>query len=193
MKVGYVRISDKSQNTARQDILMEQLEAERVFTDKCSGKNIDRPQLKEMLVFVREGDCLVVESFSRLARSTRDLLDIVAELDKKNVKFISQKENIDTATPNGRFMLTIFAALATLEREVLLERQREGIACAKAEGKYKGGKPKPTDWEQFAKLYKKWKAGELTAVSMQKKMGMTAPTFYRRVREFEGKKEKHGL
>ena len=124
MKVGYVRVSTAGQNTARQEVIMEQLGVEKVFIDKMSGKNTDRPQLKEMLAFVREGDTLVIESFSRLARSTKDLLEIVEELEKKNVKFVSQKENIDTSTPNGKFMLTLFAALAQLERETLLARQK---------------------------------------------------------------------
>ena len=134
MKVGYVRVSTAEQNTARQEVIMEQLGVEKVFMDKMSGKNTDRPQLQEMLSFVREGDTLVVESISRLARSTKDLLSIMEELDKKKVKFVSQKESIDTSTPNGVFMMTIFAAMAQLERETMLARQREGIEIAKAEG-----------------------------------------------------------
>ena len=185
MKVGYVRISSKFQNTARQDILMEQLGVERVFTDKCSGKDTSRPELRAMLDFVRDGDWVITESFSRLARSTRDLLDIVAELDKKGVKFISQKESVDTSTPYGVFMVTLFGALASLEREVLLERQNEGIAIAKAAGKYKGGQQKYTDWDKFKSVYNQWKANKITAVAAQKLMGMTAPTWYRRVKQYE--------
>lgn len=133
MKVGYVRISTKEQNTARQDSLMEQLGVEKVFTDKMSGKNTERPELHRMMDFVREGDVLIVESFSRFARNTRDLLDLTDALKEKKVQFVSKKEAIDTNTPAGKFTLTIFGALAELERENILERQAEGIAIAKAE------------------------------------------------------------
>jgi hypothetical protein len=103
MKVGYIRISTKDQNTARQDVLMEQLGVEKVFTDKLSGKNTDRPELQKMMDFVREGDELVVESFSRFARNTRDLLNLTDRLKEKKVRFVSRKESIDTSTPAGEF------------------------------------------------------------------------------------------
>jgi len=184
-RIGYVRVSTREQNTARQEVLMEKLDVGRIFIDKVSGKDTKRPELQKMLDYIREGDTLIVESFSRLARSTRDLLEIVDKLEKKGVGFTSQKEAIDTSTPTGRFFLTVIAGLSELERAVLLERQREGIECAKAEGKYRGGIKKYTDWEKFGKLYKKWKKDEFTAVEFQKRMNMTAPTFYRRVKEFE--------
>lgn len=94
MTVGYVRISTKEQSTARQDVLMEQLGVEKVFTDKLSGKNTDRPELQKMMDFVREGDELVVESFSRFARNTRDLLNLTDRLKEKKVRFVSRKESI---------------------------------------------------------------------------------------------------
>ena len=135
MKVGYVRISTREQNTARQDVLMEKLGVEKVYTDKLSGKNTERPELQKMMDFVREGDVVVVESFSRFARNLRDLLDLTETLERKGVQFISQKERIDTNGPAGRLMLQIFGALAEFERETILERQAEGIAVAKAEGR----------------------------------------------------------
>ena len=184
-RIGYVRVSTRQQNTARQEVLMEELGVSKVFVDKVSGKDTKRPELQAMLAYVREGDILVVESFSRLARSTRDLLDITASLEKKGVKFISKKQNIDTSTPNGSFMLTVFAALDELEREVSRERADEGIAIAKAAGKFRGGVPKPTDWEKFKNVYGQWRAGKLTAVACQKLMGMTAATWYRRVKQWE--------
>jgi len=95
-----------------------------------------------MLQVVRQGDTVIVESISRFARNTKDLLDLVEQLTSKGVEFVSQKEAIDTSTPAGKFMLTVFAAVAELEREYLLQRQREGIAQAKAQGKYAGRKPK---------------------------------------------------
>lgn len=155
---------------------------ERVFIEKISGKNTHREQLKAMLDYDREGDTVIVESYSRLARSTKDLLDIISELDNKGVGFISLKESIDTSSPQGRLMMTIFAGLAQFERECILQRQAEGIALAKEEGKYRGRKPidKPSNWDEVIKL---WKANEITAVVAQKKLGMTPATFYRKVKE----------
>lgn len=190
MKVGYVRVSTAEQNTARQEVIMEQLGVEKVFMDKMSGKNTDRPQLQEMLSFVREGDTLVVESISRLARSTKDLLSIMEELDKKKVKFVSQKESIDTSTPNGVFVMTIFAAMAQLERETMLARQREGIEIAKAEGKYRGRKPVEVDEEKFRQLYNDWQNGKSTPKIMMNELGLKPTTFWRKVKEY---REKYGI
>lgn len=186
MKVGYVRVSTEEQNTIRQEVLMRELGVDRIFIDKASGKNTARKELQEMLKFVRVGDTVIVESYSRLARSTRDLLDIVETLKSKGVEFISKKEAIDTCTPAGRLMLTIFAGLYQFERECTLERQAEGIAEAKKAGKYKGRKPIEVDEQKFKALYAEWKAGKITAVAMQKALGLTAPTFYRRIKAFEG-------
>lgn len=135
MKVGYVRIScSESQNTARQDTLMEELQVERVFTDKTSGKDAhNRPQLQAMLDFVRDGDIVISESISRIARSTRDFLSIMDKLKAKNVTYISKKEAIDTSTPQGVFMMTVFSALFELELQTTCQRALEGIAEAKKE------------------------------------------------------------
>ena len=117
MKVGYVRVSTTDQNPARQMELMKSLGVEKIYSEKLSGKNTERPQFKEMLSFLREGDTLYIESFSRLSRSTRDLLNTVAVLTERGVNLVSDKENLDTTTPHGRFMLTVFAGLSELERE----------------------------------------------------------------------------
>lgn len=122
MKIGYIRISTTDQNTARQEVLMKELNVEQVFIDRMSGKNTDRPELKKMMSFVREGDTVIVESISRFARNTKDLLDLVEQLTVKRVEFISKKEAIDTTTPTGKFMLTVFGAVAELEREYILQR-----------------------------------------------------------------------
>ena len=133
--IGYARVSTIEQNETRQleSFANYYEKIRKVFIDKVSGKNMNRPQLQAMLDYVREGDVVVVSDFSRLARSTRDMLQIVQELTEKGVGLISLKENVDTDTPQGRFMLTVFAALAELERETILQRQREGIAIAKQE------------------------------------------------------------
>lgn len=183
MRVGYVRCSTIEQNEARQLKMMEEQKAEKLFIDKASGKNTDRRAFKEMMAFVRAGDMVIVESISRIARNTRDLLSIVSELTEKQVEFISLKENIDTTTPQGRFMLTVFGALAELERENILERQREGIEIAKSEGKYKGRKPLEVDEAQFKDACRRWRAGEITATAAMQEVGLKPNTFYRRVKE----------
>ncbi len=183
MKVGYVRISTREQNTARQDLLMEQLGVERVFTDKVSGGQKDRPELQRMMDFVREGDSVTVESISRFARNTRDLLDLTAALEEKKVQFISRKESIDTSTPAGKFMLAVFGALAQLERENILERQAEGIAIAKAEGRMNGRPKKAVD--TFEAVYLDVKAGRLSAAKGARQLGISRSTWYRKVREYE--------
>ena len=190
MKVGYVRVSTEEQNTARQEIIMEQLGVEKVFIDKMSGKNTDRPQLNAMLDFVREGDAVVVESISRFARSTRDLLNLVNGLKDKQVDFISQKESIDTKTPQGKFMLTVFAAMAELERDQILQRQREGIAAAKAAGKYKGRKPIEIDKDFLKTVHTQWYKNEITTAHAVKLLGLSRNTFYRRMWEYE---EENGI
>ena len=183
MRVFYVRCSTMEQNEARQLKMAEEQNAEKVFVDKASGKNTNRAAFKEMMAFVRAGDTVVVESISRIARNTRDLLSIVSELTEKGVEFVSLKENIDTTAPQGRFMLTVFGALAELERENILERQREGIEIAKSEGKYKGRKPIDYDEAQMKALCKKWRPGEIPATAAMKELGLKPNTFYRRVKE----------
>ena len=136
MKIGYIRVSTQEQNIVRQEALMESLGVDEVYIDRMSGKNTDRPELKRMLEYVRRGDTVIVESISRFARNTRDLLELVEKLTTKGVEFVSQKESIDTTTPTGKFMLTVFGAVAELEREYILQRQREGIEIAKQQGKY---------------------------------------------------------
>ncbi len=185
MKVGYIRVSTVEQNTARQDVLMHELEVEKIFTDKQSGKDTERSGLKDMLDFVRSGDIVIVESYSRLARSSRDLLNIIDTLQDKEVEFKSIKENIDTTTASGKLMLTVFAGLYEFERTCTLERTREGIDLAKKAGKYKGRQPIKMDQQKFTKLYDEWKRGERTAVSAYKALNLSRSTFYRKVREYE--------
>lgn len=159
---------------------MQELGVDQVFIDRMSGKNTDRPELKRMMTFVRGGDTVIVESISRFARNTRDLLELVEQLTNKGVEFVSKKEAIDTTTPSGKFMLTIFGAVAELEREYILQRQREGIAIAKANGAYKGRKP--IDRPEFKQIVTLWRNGKLTAVEAMKRLDMKPSTFYRKVK-----------
>ena len=176
--VGYVRVSSTDQNLDRQMDLMKSLGVTKVFEDKASGKDRARPGLAALLAYVREGDVVVVEAISRLARSTRDLLDIVEQLTAKGVSFRSMKESLDTTTAQGIFVLTIFGALATLERASILERQSEGIASAKLRGKHLG-RPrleKPSNW---GAVHLKWKAGDLSAVEAMRMLKLTKSSFYK--------------
>ena len=183
MKVGYLRGSTQEQHTSRQEVLMQELGAEQIFIDRMSGKNMDRPELKRLLTFVRAGDCVIVESISRFARNTRDLLELIDQLQKKEVSFVSKKEAIDTTTPTGKFMLTVFGAVAELEREYILQRQREGIAIAKANGVYKGRKP--IQRAAFDAVVSQWLRGEMTAVEAQRRLELSPSTFYRKVRDYK--------
>ena len=229
MKIGYVRVSTQEQNTIRQELLMESLGADEVYIDRMSGKSTDRPELKKLMEYVRRGDTVIVESISRFARNTRDLLELVERLlahgepglvdlclantapvrpgllekyreedaapltvdrervarlrlelverlTAKGVEFVSKKEAIDTTTPSGKFMLTIFGAVAELEREYILQRQQEGIAIAKAQGVYKGRKP--IERPEFPQVAELWREGKITAVEAMRRLDMKPGTFY---------------
>ncbi len=180
MKIGYIRVSTQEQNTIRQEVLMKSLGVDEIYIDRMSGKNANRPELQKMMEYVRKGDTVIVESISRFARNTRDLLELVEKLTAKGVEFVSRKEAIDTTTPTGKFMLTVFGAVAELEREYILQRQREGIAIAKEQGKYKGRKP--IDAPEFEQVTARWKSGAITAAEAMLTLHMTKTTFYRKAK-----------
>lgn len=165
----------------RQEVLMESLGVDEVYIERMSSKNTNRPELQKMMEYVRKGDIVIVESISRFARNTRDLLELVERLTAKGVEFVSRKEAIDTTTPTGKFMLTVFGAVAELEREYILQRQREGIAIAKEQGKYKGRRP--IEAPEFEQVTAKWKSGAITATEAMRTLHMTKTTFYRKVRQ----------
>lgn len=187
MKIGYVRVSSIDQNEARQIEALQQQGVEKYYSEKISGHSINRPMLKEMLSFVREGDKVYIESISRLARNTLDFLNIVNILTGKKVEVVSLKESIDTSTPQGKFVLTVFGALYELERESIKQRQREGIEVAKANGT-QFGRPKIEISQQFIQEYKIWKSGQQSVTTAIKKLGLSRSTFYRKVKEFEESK-----
>ena len=165
----------------RQEVLMQELGVDEVYIDRLSGKNTDRPELKKMMDYVRKGDTVIVESISRFARNTRDLLELIEKLSEKGVEFVSRKEAIDTTTPTGKFMLTVFGAVAELEREYILQRQREGISIAKAQGKYTGRKP--IERSNFDAVEKLWRAGTISAAEAMRRLDMSRSTLYRKVRQ----------
>ena len=183
MILGYCRVSTIEQNLDRQLQSMQQYGVEKIFEEKVSGKNADRPKLQELLEFAREGDTIVTHSFDRLARSTKDLLNIVELLTHKGVHLISIKENIDTSTPTGKLLLTVIGAISEFERTNLLERQAEGIAIAKSKGVYKGRKPiKVEDFEQH---YNRWKCREVNKTQLAHELGISRQTLYHLFDEYE--------
>lgn len=190
MNIAYVRVSTKEQNTARQLEALEKYNIERTFEEKVSAKDTNRPELQSMLDYVRENDIVYVESFSRLARNTLDLLTIVKQISEKNAGLVSLKEQIDTTSPAGRLQLGVFAAIYQFERECSKERQREGIEIALRTGQTrtgnKYGRPKEFHIDNNFKLvYDRWKSGEITGVQAIKEVQMKKATFYKRVQEYE--------
>ena len=177
-RVAYVRVSTIDQNVGRQ---LEGLVADKTFTDHASGKNTSRPALQEALAYAREGDTLVVFSMDRLARNVQDLLRIVSDLNRRGVAVEFTKEHLSfdgTATPMAQLLLTVMGAVAQFEREMLLERQKEGVAIAKREGRYKGRAPAiRTGNGKLADLTKL--AAENTPVSeMARQVGVSRQTIY---------------
>lgn len=183
----YIRVSSKEQNTIRQEVKAKEnnIPIENVFIEKVSGKSIaSRPVLIKLMDSLKQGDKLIVDSISRFARNTKDLLELVEQLNNKDVSFVSLKENIDTTTPTGMFMLTVFGAVAQLERDYLKDRQMEGIAIAVKEGKYRGRKPieYPKQWEKY---YKLMKDGQMNGVEVMKQLDLKKTTFYKLLKQYE--------
>lgn len=186
MKLLYCRVSTAEQCELRQTEIAKELEIEEenIFLDKQSGKNTERKELKRLLEFCRKGDIIYCESISRMARNTKDFLEIIEQLNQKQVEFVSLKESIDTNTPQGKFMLTIFSAMAELERECILQRQKEGIAIARQHNKYQGKPQMKIDKERFVKVCAEWRKGNKTATQCMKELNLKPNTFYRRVKEW---------
>lgn len=176
MNIAYVRVSTIEQNEARQVEALRIHQIDKWFKEKVSGKDINRPQLQAMLEFAREGDTIYIHDFGRLARSTADLLKLVETLQAKNIRLVSNKENIDTHTPTGKLMLTMIAAINEFERMNLLERQREGIAIAKRKGVYKGRQPVAISPEEWQAAYSDYCARRISKVQMAKSLGISRTT-----------------
>lgn len=183
----YIRVSSKDQHTIRQEVKAKEynIPIENVYIEKASGKNVtERPVLNNLMSTLHQGDKLIVDSISRFARNTKDLISLVEQLNSKGVIFVSLKEAIDTTTPTGMFMLTIFGAVAQLERDYIRDRQAEGIAIAKTDKKYKGRKAidYPKQWDKY---YKMWKDGSIKAVDIMKLLNLKKTTFYKLVKQQE--------
>lgn len=184
MNIAYVRVSTIDQNEARQVEGLNKYNIDEWFIEKVSAKDTNRPKLQELIKFARRGDTIYVHSLDRVARSTKDLLDIVEQLQEKGIQLVSSKESIDTNTATGKLMLTMIGAINTFERENMLERQREGIAIAVQEGKYKGRKEidYPKNWNE---IYSKYKTRDLTGTIAMEQLGLKRNTFYKLVKKYE--------
>lgn len=183
MKIAYVRVSTIEQNEARQVENLKKYDIDKWYKEKVSAKDTNRPQFQEMINFAREGDTIYIHDFSRIARSTKDLLDIVEQLTAKGVFLVSTKENIDTTTPTGKLMLTMIGAINEFERTNLLERQREGIAIAVQDGKYKGRKAVNVD--DFPTHYARYKAREVNKAQLAAELNISRPTLDKLIKEHE--------
>ena len=187
MNIAYVRVSTEEQNEQRQIEALEKFNIEKWFKEKVSGKNTDRAELKNMIEFARDGDTIYVLDFSRLARSTIDLLSLVDQLNKKNIHLVSIKENVDSSTPTGKLMLTMIGAIAEFERANILERQREGIEIAKREGKYVGRQPAKVNKELFETSYEQYITRKLNKIQFAAKINVTRPTLDKLIKAYENK------
>lgn len=187
--IGYVRVSTTDQNLDRQYALMKKYNVEKIFEDKASGKTLNREGLDAALNYLRAGDTLYIESFSRLSRTTVELLQITKQLEHMGVRLVSAKESLDTETPTGKLQLTMIAAVYQFEREIMLERQAEGIACAKEKGVYKGRKPAKKTPELMLAM-KGWADGTLSSKDAIRISGVQRSTFYKKCKEYGYSKDK---
>lgn len=181
--IAYVRVSTLEQNEARQREALKPYNIDKWFVEKASGKDTKRPKLQEMLEYIREDDTVYVEEFSRLGRSTADLLAIVQQIEDTGSKFICLKENFDTHTPAGKLQMTMMAAIAEFERAMILERQREGIAIAKREGKYKGRKA--VSIPNIGEYYQKYTTRQATKTSIAEELGISRTTLDKLFNEYK--------
>lgn len=185
MNIGYIRVSTLEQNTERQEEALKKYRIDKVFIDKSSGKNTEREQFNAMLDFVRDGDCVYVQSFDRLSRNLADLIKTVNVLSEKHVGLISIKENFDLSTPTGRLMLQLCGAISQFERENLLERQREGIEIAKRHHKYKGRPLKTYEGTLKNDVLEKIINKEISVTAGAKILNVTRATIYNYLKSYD--------
>lgn len=185
--IAYVRVSTAEQNEARQREALAKYEIDKWFIEKASGKDINRPQLRALLEYVREDDTVYVEEFSRLGRSTADLLETVQRIETSGAKFVSLKENFDTQTPTGKLQMTMMAAIAEFERAMILERQREGIAIAKRKGKYKGRKK--VEIQNISYYYERYMNRQASKTQLARELDISRNTLDRLFNEYTSSQE----
>lgn len=182
MIIGYARVSTQEQKLDRQLDNLTNKGCERIYQEKMTGTNDKRPEFEKMLDALRPGDTLVVDSFSRLSRSTKSLLEIVEKLNTMNVYLVSIKEQLDTTTATGKLMLTMLSALSQFERDLLAERTLDGLKAAKARGR-QGGRPKVGDEKTKAKALALYDANTITNKEIASIVGVSTATLSRWIRE----------
>ena len=154
MKFGYARVSTDDQELARQIDALNNYGVDKIYKEKITGTKAKRPELDKLKNALREGDEVIIESLSRLGRSTKDLLNLIEEWNSQGVKLVSLKESIDTTTPTGKLLTTVLSAISQFERDITVQRTNEGLQAARARGR-KGGRPKASSAkvEKAVKLY----------------------------------------
>jgi len=182
-KIGYARVSTVEQNLDRQLDMLRSYGVDKIYTEKMTGTKRDRPELNQLLERMEAGDTVVIESLSRLGRSTKDLIELVELFEKRGVQLVSLKESIDTSTSTGKLLFTIMSALAQFERDVLADRTREGLKAARARGHF-GGRPR-TDARKVCQAVKLYRAGQHTAREIEELTGVKKATLYRALKEDE--------
>ncbi len=190
MNFAYKRVSTEKQDLRRQEEAFKDINIDREYCDKLTGSKADRPQLNRLRLEAGAGDIIYVESISRLGRNVDDLRQIVQEFKDKNVTVHFIKEGFNTGNNNNmfKFMLTILGAVAEMERELTVERIREGMAKAKRYGTRSGrpvGRPPRVIPVSFKKYYPMWKEGGITATDFARLIGVSRPTLYKYIREHE--------
>lgn len=184
MNYAYIRVSCDYQNELRQRKCLERYKIDKWFSEKVSGKDMDRAELQKMLKEAKSGDTIYISDFSRLAQNTYDLLLMAEEFRRRKINLISAKEQFDISTTTGKFLLTIISALNEYEREITLERQKEGIAIAKAQGKFKGGKPKEVDLDLFHENFSAYLSEDITKTEFAEKLGVSRPTLNKLIKKY---------
>lgn len=180
MFVGYARVSTRDQNPASQIDALNTAGCDRVFMEKASGANRDRPELKAALDYIRAGDTLIVWKLDRLARSVRQLVETAEELAQREIGLKVLTQQIDTTTPGGRLVFHVFAAVAEFERELTLERTHAGLATARAANR-RGGRPKALDDGQIRRAKAMLADPMITVVEVAQELGITTSTLYRHI------------
>lgn len=178
---GYARVSTQQQELIRQLDLLEKYKCTEIVTEKMTGTKSNRPELNRLKDKLRAGDIVVVESFSRLGRSTNDLIDLVSFFETKKVKLISIKENFDTTTPQGILMMTVFQAFSQFERDLIVERTKEGLVSARARGR-KGGRPTVSN-QDITKALNLYKSEEYSIKEIVEMTGISRATLYRYIKK----------
>ena len=185
MKFGYARVSTDQQVLDRQIDALNKYGVDKIYTEKMTGTKASRPELDNLRNALRDGDTVVIESLSRLGRSSKDLLTLIEDFDNDGITLVSLKESIDISTPTGKLLVTVLSALAQFERDLIVERTREGLASARARGR-KGGRPK-TDPKKVQNALKLYDSQMHSTKEIAEITGVSIKTLYNAINERKAK------